>query len=100
MPSQKKQECVLICQVWEESESGWGTRPDGYSLHLTDDDRKAFIKEYWDGMPKMVPDEYSRPVSMGSHPYACFADKKTFKEVQKSKNGVRYYSNNLPPRIC
>lgn len=26
----------VICQKWEESERGWGTRPNGYSLHLAD----------------------------------------------------------------
>ena len=38
----------VVCQYWEESERGWGVRPDGCSLHLTEADRKQFIKEYWD----------------------------------------------------
>lgn len=46
--------------TWTEYESGWGCRPDGASLHLTQDDVKKFIKKYWDGMPKEVPYEYSK----------------------------------------
>lgn len=51
----------VVVQKWEESERGWGCRPDGYSLHLTEEDRKSFIAGYWAMMPKAVPDEYSRP---------------------------------------
>lgn len=77
---------VVVVQKWEESERGWGTRPDGFSLHLTDADRKAFIKDYWDGMPDEVQDEYSRP---DGTPYLARVDAKTFAKVKKSKNGVR-----------
>ncbi len=69
----------VICQKWEESEAGWGTRPDGYTLHLSDADCKKFIKAYWARMPKAVPDEYSRP---DGTPYECEVDEKTFKEVE------------------
>ena len=54
---------TVWCQLWEESEKGWGVRPDGYSLHSNQEDVKKYIKEYWDGMPKQTPDEYSRPLS-------------------------------------
>lgn len=54
---------LAICQLWEESERGWGCRPDGFSLHLTDEDRLKYIKEYWDRQPDgPAPDEYSRPL--------------------------------------
>lgn len=56
---------VVWVQKWEESERGWGTRPDGYTLHL----ERAHIKEFLrlmrareDELYKgAVPDEYSRP---------------------------------------
>jgi len=83
----------VICQKWEESERGWGTRPDGYSLHLTDEDRQAYIKGYWAGMPEEVPDEYSRP---DGTPYHCRVDEETFKEVEASKNGIRRFRGPLP----
>lgn len=83
----------VIVQKWEESERGWGTRPDGFSLHLTDADRQAFIKEYWDGMPDdLIPDDYSYP---DGTPYKAKVDGKTFAEVKASKNGIRDYG--CPP---
>jgi len=33
----------IICQRWMEFESGFGSRPDGYSLHLNETDLIAFI---------------------------------------------------------
>lgn len=64
---------------WEESERGWGVRPDGFSFHRTPEEAKKYIKDYWDKQPKgEAPDEYSRPssetprlieVSEGLHDY-------------------------------
>jgi hypothetical protein len=52
----------VIVDSWTESESGWGQRPDGYSLHLNKEAHKAFVKAYWDSQPKgPTPAEYSRP---------------------------------------
>ncbi len=51
----------VIVQKWEESERGWGVRPDGYSLHRTEEDRAAYVKAHWDSLPDEAPDEYSRP---------------------------------------
>ena len=82
----------VLCQKWEESECGWGTRPDGYSLHLTDEDRRQFIKDYWAGMPKEAPYEYSRQDGM---PYWVEVDEKTYNEILKSKHGIRRFGN--PP---
>jgi hypothetical protein len=36
---------LVIRQEWEESERGWGCRPDGYSLHLDKEDRNTYIKK-------------------------------------------------------
>jgi hypothetical protein len=51
---------VAYLITWTESEKGWGIRPDGASLHLTQDNAKVFLKEYWDGMPAEAPHEFSR----------------------------------------
>ena len=72
----------VLCQKWEESERGWGCRPDGYSLHLNEADCKRYIKEYWDKMPNEAPDEYSRP---DGTPYWCEVDKKTYDEIVENK---------------
>jgi len=51
---------VWKCE-WTESERGWGMRPDGISLHVDEAEMQRYIKDYWDGMPKETPHEYSRP---------------------------------------
>lgn len=85
-------EVEVVVQKWEESECGWGQRPNGFSIHLTDADREDFIRDYWDRMPDKVPDEYSRPAGT---PYMATVDTKTFTKVKKSKNGIRGYGQ--PP---
>ena len=82
----------VVCQKWEESEQGWGTRPDGYSLHLTEEHRVEYIAEYWAGMPKKIPDEYSRP---DGQPYLCEVSAAIYEEVKASKNG-RAYTGSPP----
>lgn len=56
----------LWVQKWEESEAGWGTRPDGYTLHLNQADIDLFLADMRTrerrGKPEgYVPPEYSRP---------------------------------------
>lgn len=82
----------VLCQKWLESERGWGTRPDGYSLHLSDEDRKQFINDYWAGMPDEVPDEYSRPDGTS---YWCEVDEETYEKVRGSGKGIRSFGT--PP---
>ena len=82
----------ITVQKWEESERGWGTRPDGFSLHLNQADRESFIKGYWDSMPDSVRDEYSRP---DGTPYTAEVDLETFINISESKNGLRRRGN--PP---
>lgn len=48
-------------QQWEESERGWGSRPDGFTCHWTKEDVKRFIDAHWASLPDEAPDEYSRP---------------------------------------
>jgi len=74
---------------WLESEAGWGTRPDGYSLHLTSEDADTYIQKYWDGMPNAVPAEYSRPIGQR----IVSVDTETFNRIKKSKHkGIRFFS--------
>lgn len=52
---------VIYYQSWEESEAGWGTRPDGFSLHKSQADCKDYIQQYWARQPRgPAPHEYSR----------------------------------------
>lgn len=54
----------VIYQYWMESERGWGQRPDGFSIHLSSEDYKKFVEDYWASMPDEIPDEYSFPVAI------------------------------------
>ena len=79
----------VIVQKWEESERGWGTRPDGFSLHLTESDRQKFVEEYWERQQAASPeppDEYSRT---DGTPYEAEVDDDTYERVKKSKYGIR-----------
>jgi hypothetical protein len=85
----------VICVDWLESEAGWGQRPDGCSLHMTETDYQQYEKDYWKRMPSRdehgnPPHEYSRPCS---DPFVCLVDKATFEAVKESKNGVRKWSD-------
>lgn len=84
------------CVEWEESERGWGVRPDGWSLHLTDQDAYKYIRLYWDGMPDSTPDEYSRPVGEAYGRLAIskvLVNTETYQQLeeQREKCGVRVW---------
>jgi hypothetical protein len=78
----------VVVLKWIESESGWGVRSNGCSLHLTHKDRKKFVKDYWDKMPETAPEEYTRPTGDA---FVCKVDSKTLAKIKASKNGVRCY---------
>lgn len=55
----------VVIQKWEESEAGWGTRPDGISIHTTMEECKKFRTQFWENEKKrnpsgVTPNEYSR----------------------------------------
>lgn len=81
----------VVVQNWEESERGWGSRPDGFTVHLTEEDHKAFLaKHYADERKRnpsgVVPDEYSRP---DGEPKKVLAGAKTVEalKIDKKKKG-------------
>lgn len=55
----------VLVQSWLESEEGWGYRPDGVSIHFSEESRKQYIDAYWSAMQvkygNETPHEYSRP---------------------------------------
>jgi hypothetical protein len=60
-------------QEWEESERGWGVRPDGFTAHRKKEDIAVFLKQMRDNETKgkaagYVPSEYSRP---SGDPFEC-----------------------------
>lgn len=84
---------TMVVQEWVESEAGWGTSFDGYSIHETSEDRDEYIKEYWESMPDgPAPSIYSRPLGAPRlmHIWAEAAD-----EVYKTRNGFRTWDRNV-----
>lgn len=53
---------TVVVQRWEESERGWGVRPDGYTIHLSTVDHRRYVDDYYkrNNSEKEVPDEYTR----------------------------------------
>lgn len=73
------QKQYLYVVAWEESERGWGVRPDGCSVHLSEKSAMDFIKRQQDSLPKgVVPDEYSRP---SGKPYLVEVSKSLYNYV-------------------
>jgi hypothetical protein len=75
----------VIKQKWMEFERGWGARPDGYTLHITSEDKDTFVKDYQSGMPNSAPDEYSQP--MGSATIVN-VDEQIYQKIKESKHGI------------
>jgi hypothetical protein len=80
---------TVICQKWEESERGWGCRPDGFSLHPDRSALARYVQAYWDRMPDIPPDEYERPCGTA---YYCEYDV----DFQR-KDGVRFQRSTPYP---
>jgi len=82
----------LYLQYWEESERGWGVRPDGCSLHLTKDDCKSYIQKTYESRDSdVVPHEYDRIVG---EPIEALVSDEIFNEVSKS-GSIRLMQNSL-----
>jgi hypothetical protein len=53
----------VYLQYWEESERGWGCRPDGCSLHINPLNHSSYLKEIYSGRDvNNIPHEYDRIV--------------------------------------
>jgi len=90
----------VVVQKWEESERGWGTRPDGYSIFLSETAHRAYMQAFSDkqqadyARTKTVPEEYTRP---DGEAYLADVDEETYNKLKASPNGVlSFNSNNYP----
>lgn len=86
----------VVVQMWEESELGWGTRPDGYSLHLSVADSAVCVARYWREMPKRLPDEYSRPCG---NPYVAEVSDDVYQKIVESTHGIRCFGRPPAPYL-
>lgn len=92
---------TVVCQDWEESERGWGVRPDGFTLHLTVEDHAAFVEKFAKQFhsAKEAPDEYTRT----SGPTRLVTvDEATYNQLCTSKNrkanGMWVHSPKIGPK--
>lgn len=94
-PKAKPKKFTVVVQKWEESERGWGTRPDGWTMHLSEEDRAAFVKAYYAkyNPPGPAPDCYTR---VDGDPYLMDVNEETYKKVEASENGI-WGDGNMPP---
>ena len=86
---------TVVCQEWLESERGWGQRPDGCSLHLSESDRQAYCNAYWEQEKKnnlegYVPDEYSREAG---HPTLLDVSDDLYEKIKNNANGIRLWQH-------
>lgn len=84
---------VAICQVWEETERGWGSRPDGCSLHLTNEQLKKYIDNFYINQRAKFgygADEYNRAIG---NPFLVIVSYETFDYIRHSDNGIRLFQN-------
>jgi len=84
----------VYLQYWEESERGWGIRPDGCSLHLTEEDRNKYITSIYEQRKndKEVPYEYDRPVGESIE---VMINDNLFELIKKSYRLLSFELNNL-----
>jgi hypothetical protein len=81
------QKHTIVRQAWTEHERGWGSRPDGHTLHLTKADRDAYMASYSAKFhtSKEAPDEYS---TMDGDPTLFDVDQELYDLVKASKHGI------------
>lgn len=53
---------VVIVQNWEESERGWGIHPDGFTIHISMEQRAKYVEWFYKEFNNLpyAPDEYTR----------------------------------------
>ena len=93
---------IAICQIWEESERGWGIRPDGYSLHINKTEANTFAAkflkwqhEYFESKGIMdTPEEYTRKCG---EPYETLISKEAYNQLLVDKS-MRFYDKYYPEK--
>lgn len=93
----KEEDHLVYCQQWIESEAGWGQRPDGWTAHLTLEDCKNYISDYWkrekaSNPSGETPNCYSRP---SGEPYLIIIKTSFLKKIE-GFNGL-WGDNNSGP---
>jgi hypothetical protein len=82
----------VLIQIWEESIREVGTRPDGCSLHIDNQERDRYISSVYEKRTdSKVPDEYDRVVG---YPIDALIEDVLFKKL-KSEKTIRIEEHSL-----
>lgn len=78
---------TVIKQEWLKYKGTWKGEPDGFSLHLSIDDRNAFMKEYYMrfNSSNKEPAEYS---AASGDTTLIDVDEVLYQKIAASKNGI------------
>jgi hypothetical protein len=76
----------VIVQRWEEYVPGRGYHPDGYSLHVSEEERKAYIAQHQGNEARAYADEKARP---DGAPYAVLVPDRVYGLIQGGQHGIR-----------
>lgn len=72
----------ISMQLWEESERGFGTRPDGCSLHVDSSELSRYVDSvYEQRLGLEVPNEYERVLGCE---ILAFVDDSIFGKIKES----------------
>lgn len=88
---------VVYLETWTESEAGWGTRPDGVTLHLNKSDYELYVKQYWEKEKERnpsgkTPEEYTR---QDNNLQLAMVSDKIYNEVSKTECGLRFWNHEF-----
>ncbi len=74
---------TVFVQNWEESERGWGTRPDGWTIHSSLDQLRGYVKWFNKTFNNKdeAPDEYTRT---DGEPIEVEVEDGLFKKIHKA----------------
>ena len=73
-----------VLSFWEESNGDDVISLDGCSIHLTETDRKEYIKEIYSSRGDDIPDSYDRPI--GDFGYNAYITDEINKKLLKHKS--------------
>lgn len=79
---------TVFVQNWEESERGWGTRPDGFTVHIDRSQCDRYVSWYnraFNNLPE-APSEYTRT---SGEPVEIEVDEALFNKIERATKKKR-----------
>lgn len=79
---QRETQKTVFIQNWEESERGWGTRPDGFTVHTSFQQLTDYVSWYNKTFNNLseAPDEYTRT---SGKPIEVEVSKELFEKIEQ-----------------